>query len=92
VNFPSNRHEYTGDDERNQRPSGAVSLPITSHLAELLPASHFPSASRETLSRLAALAGSAEPDWGQRLAHRRRFASWALLAARAAWRERSHAI
>jgi len=49
VNFPFNRHEYTGDDERNQRPSGALSLPITSHLAEWLPASHFPSALRETL-------------------------------------------
>ena len=59
VNFPSNRHEYTGDDERNQRPSGAVSLPITSHLAELLPACHFPGALRETLSLSASLAGSA---------------------------------
>jgi len=62
VDFPSNRHEYTGSDARNQRPSGAVSLPITSHLAELLPASYFPSALRETLSLSAGLAGSAEPD------------------------------
>ena len=47
--LPSTRHEYTGSDEGNQRPSGAISLPITSHLAELLPASHFPGALRETL-------------------------------------------
>src|SRR5947207_2232641 len=61
---------------------------LTSHLAELFPASHFPGAFRELLNLSTRLAGSASPDEGQRLAPCRRFASRALLEACVAWRER----